>query len=65
MAAQPWWGTAATAQWTVGWPCNCNEQRWRQWATVGVTIGDSDCGGMIVMDHNGGGAMDGGTVVQL
>ncbi len=41
----------------AGWRRNRDEQRWRRWATVGVAIGDGDCGGTIVMGHNGGGAM--------
>jgi hypothetical protein len=47
-----------------GWPCNCDEQQWQQWATVVVTMEDSNCGGTIVMSHNGGGAIDGGRAVQ-
>jgi hypothetical protein len=64
MAAQSRWATAATAQWMTGWRRNRNEQWWRQLATAGVKMGDGNCGGMIVMGHNGSGAMDGGTVVQ-
>jgi hypothetical protein len=33
-------------------------QWWRQWAMVGVTMGDSNSGGTIPMAVNGGGAMD-------
>jgi hypothetical protein len=33
-------------------------QRWRQWATAGVTMGDSNSSGTILMAVNGGGAMD-------
>ncbi len=65
MAAQLWWAMVSTAQWTAGWPCNCDKQQWRQWATVVVTMGEGDCGGTIAMGHNGGSAMDGKTVVQL
>jgi hypothetical protein len=65
MAAQLWWAMAAKAQWPVGWLRDCNEQQWRQWAIAGVTLGDSNCGGMIAMGHNGGSAMDNGTVVHL
>ncbi len=36
-------------------------RRWRRWATAGVTMEDSDSGGMIPMAVNGGGAMDGRT----
>jgi hypothetical protein len=38
-------------------------QRWRQWAMAGVTMGDSNSGGMILMAINGGGAMDSRTAV--
>jgi hypothetical protein len=55
---------AATAQWTTGWLRNYDEQRWWQWATAGVMMGDGNCGGMIAMGHNGGGAKDGRTAVQ-
>jgi hypothetical protein len=55
---------AATVQWTAEWPRNCDKQWWWQWATAVVTMGDGDCGGTIAMGHNGGGAMDGGMVVQ-
>ncbi len=65
MAAQLWWGTVATAQWMAGWPRNCNKQWWRRWATAVVTMGDGNCGDMIAMGHNGGGAMDSGMAVQL
>jgi hypothetical protein len=34
---------------------------WQQWATAGVTMGDSDSGGMILMGINDGGAMYGRT----
>ncbi len=34
-------------------------RRWRRWARVGVTMGDRNRGGMILMAVNGGGAMDG------
>jgi hypothetical protein len=34
-------------------------RQWQQWATAGVTMGDSDSGGMIPMAVNGGGAMEG------
>jgi hypothetical protein len=32
---------------------------WWQWAMAGVTMGDSNSGGMIPMAVNDGGAMDG------
>ncbi len=34
-------------------------RQWRQWAMAGVTMGDSNSGGTILMAINGGGAMDG------
>ncbi len=43
---------------------DCNEQWWGQWVTVGVTMGDGDCGGTIAMGHNGGSAIDGEKAVQ-
>ncbi len=64
MAEQSRWAKAATAQWTAGWRRDRDEQWWLRWATVGVTIGDGDCGGTIAMGHNGGGAMAVGTAVQ-
>jgi hypothetical protein len=64
MAVQSWWATAATAQWTAGWPRDCNEQWWHQWVIAGVTLGDGDCGGTIAMGHNGGSAMDDGMAVH-
>jgi hypothetical protein len=36
-------------------------QWWQQWATAGVTMGDSNSGGTIPVAINGGGAMDGRT----
>jgi hypothetical protein len=38
-------------------------QLWRRWAMAGVTMGDSDSGGMIPIAVNGGGAIDGRTAV--
>jgi hypothetical protein len=35
-----------------------NGQWWRQWAMAGVTMRDSNSGGMNLMGVNGGGAMD-------
>jgi hypothetical protein len=64
MAEQLQWAKVATVQWTAGWQCDCDDKQWRQWAMVGVMIGDSNCGGKIAMGHNSGGAMVGGTVVQ-
>jgi hypothetical protein len=34
-------------------------RQWRRWATAGITMGDSNSGGMILMAINGGGAIDG------
>ncbi len=51
MAEQSRWATVATAQWTAGWRCDRDEQRCRRWATAGVTIGDGDCGDMILMGY--------------
>ncbi len=64
MVEQSQWVTAATVQWTSGWQRDCDEQRWQQWATAGVTIGDGDWGSTIAMGHNGDGAMAGRTAVQ-
>ncbi len=64
MAEQSRWAMAVTAQWMAGWRHDRDEQRWRQWATAGVTIGDGDRGDRIAMGHNGGGAMAGWTAMQ-
>jgi hypothetical protein len=34
-------------------------QRWRQWATAGATMGDSNSGGTILMSVNGSSEMVG------
>ena len=57
-------GGGSAAQWMAGLRRYRNEQRWRQWLTAGVTMGDGNCGGTIAMGHNGGGTIDGGTAVQ-
>jgi hypothetical protein len=61
MAAKFQWVIAVTVQWTVGWQRNQDGQRWQQYATASVTVGDGNSGGTIPMGINGGGAMDGRT----
>jgi hypothetical protein len=61
MAVQLQWVTVATVQLMVGWPRNRDGQRWQQWATAGVTVGDGDSDGTIPTGINGGGAIDGRT----
>jgi hypothetical protein len=59
MVEQSRWAKAATAQWTVGWRRDHDEQRWRRWAMAGVTIEDGNCSSKIAMVHNSGGALAG------
>jgi hypothetical protein len=49
----------ANVQWMARWQCNRDLQWWRQWVMAGVTMGDSNSGGMIPMTISGGSAMDG------